>query len=513
MDENLHNIEDLFHSALENNEEESPSPDVWNAVEKRLDKDNIISIKRKYIYIKSIAVLLLLLLISFSLYEINNNSHNNNRLVKNNTIDSDSQKKLNKITDKPSHEKSENNSAIAIDTTYTVNNNKDKVAPNNSVVDNKGITNQQKEQPVNKDHLQKQNIIETTNSKKVFSKNQIVTNSLKRQQLTSKLHFKVKIKNAGPVKDEETIVQKKNEQADQQISSLNEPKNEPIANKKLQSKDSSDTKKISHPIVSSTAIVSDTTHKAVAKTITKKKDKISRFSLTPFVSPDIAWYYLQNDIVGNQPDNVSEIERQEKHEFSFTYGALVDYKINKHWGLQSGLTLSNTNIIVQPETIYAQKDIAGNIKYRINTSSGYGYVLPAFSANPAVGDSLYTFGSSHSLQYIGIPLVLTYNVTKGKFKFNVLAGLSANFLIKAKLKTTVEKGFDNEIETVDNLLGPKKVYFSGLAGVGVDYKLMRNTSINFAPVMRFALNPINKDATVKSYPNSFGFAVGLKIGL
>ena len=168
MDENLHNIEDLFHSALENNEEESPSPGVWDAVEKRLDKDNIISIKRKYTNLKRIAILLLLLFSGFVLYEINN-THNNNRLAKNhNNIKSEIQKKLNKITDKPSHEKSENNSAIAIDTTNTVNNKKDKEAPNNSVVDNKGITNQQKEQPVNTDHLQKQNITETTNSQNVF---------------------------------------------------------------------------------------------------------------------------------------------------------------------------------------------------------------------------------------------------------------------------------------------------------------------------------------------------------
>lgn len=513
MDENLHNIEDLFHSALENNDEETPSPDVWNAVEKRLDKDNIISIKRKYTNLKRIAIFLLLLFASFVLYEINT-THNNNRLAKNhNNINSEIQKEFNKKAPELSNKKTENNSTTAIDTNNTVNNKKDKAVLNNSVVKKKEITNQQETESGNKHHLQQQNITEATNPQKDALKNQTVTNSLKRQQLTSKPHFKLKIKNAGPSEDKQTLALKKDEEINQQITSLKKPENETIVHEKLQPEDSTEPKKLSQSITSSSTGIQDTTHKAVATVIPKKKGKISRFSLTPFFSPDIAWYYLQNDIVGNQPDSVSEIERQEKHEFSFTYGALVDYKINKHWGLQSGLTLSNTNIIVQPETIYAQKDIAGNIKYRINTSSGYGYVLPSFSANPAVGDSLYAFSSSHSLQYIGIPLSLTYNVTKGKFKFNALAGLSANFLLKAKLKTTVEKGIDNEIETVDNLLGPKKIYFSGLAGVGVDYKLTGNTSITFAPTMRFALNPINKDATVKSYPMSFGFAVGLKIGL
>ena len=175
--------------------------------------------------------------------------------------------------------------------------------------------------------------------------------------------------------------------------------------------------------------------------------------------------------------------------------------------------MSNTNITVDPKTIYAQQDNTGSVKYRINTSSGYGYVLPSFSSNPAVGDSLYAFTSTHSLQYIGIPLAVTYNVTRGKFKFNALAGLSANILTKAKLETTVEKGFINAPETVDNLQGLRKIYFSGLAGVGVDYKLSKKTAVTFAPTMRFALNSINKDATVKSYPMSFGFVLGLKLDL
>jgi hypothetical protein len=192
---------------------------------------------------------------------------------------------------------------------------------------------------------------------------------------------------------------------------------------------------------------------------------------------------------------------------------LVDYTINNHWGLQSGLTLSNTRISLEPKQIYAQTDNNGSIKYRLNTSSGYGYVLPKFITNPIVGDSLYAFTSTHSLQYIGIPLAVTYHITRGKFRFNTLAGIAANILNKATLETTVENGSTHSIETVNNLQGVKNVYFSALAGAGVDYKLTNRTALTFEPTMRFALNSINKDATVKSYPMSLGFAMGLKIEL
>ena len=47
MDENLQNIADLFKDALENYEEQLP-PGVWNNIEHALDKDNLVSIKKKY---------------------------------------------------------------------------------------------------------------------------------------------------------------------------------------------------------------------------------------------------------------------------------------------------------------------------------------------------------------------------------------------------------------------------------------------------------------------------------
>ncbi len=57
MDRNLPDIEELFKSALEN-EEEMPEPKVWQAIEGILDKENVISIKKKYSNLKKVAFLL-----------------------------------------------------------------------------------------------------------------------------------------------------------------------------------------------------------------------------------------------------------------------------------------------------------------------------------------------------------------------------------------------------------------------------------------------------------------------
>ena len=103
MDKDLHNIEDLFRSSLEDNEE-SPSAKVWEAVDNRLDKDNVISIKKKYNSLKKVATILLLLLLGISIYELNNRR-----------IADNSAKTNNAGTDKKIIPENKSNNAVATD--------------------------------------------------------------------------------------------------------------------------------------------------------------------------------------------------------------------------------------------------------------------------------------------------------------------------------------------------------------------------------------------------------------
>lgn len=510
MDKDLHNIEELFRSSLNENEEEIPSKNVWDAVDKQLDKDNVISIKRKYTFLKRIAVLLLLLL-SIALFELNTSYKNNGSLAKNKNTGEESESKSNKKNDTDINNTTKINAAAAMDKAHNNTNKKQNPTISNPLHNDKKSTNDKKVVTINSHTLQKQNSTEIITAEKDNSNNQSSGRLTRKKKINTSLAYHIKIKNSTPSEDKQLLVQ--NNAEGDIFPSLRNRNIVSFETLQMDLKDSANTKKISASTSSLKVNVYDSSNKTVLKTTPEKLKNLSRFSITPFFSPDIAWYRLLNDKAGYQQENANEIEKEEKHEFSYTFGLLVNYKINKQWGLQSGLTVSNTNIIIQPKTIYAQPDNTGSIKYRINTSSGYGYVLPSYISSPVTGDSLYAFTSTHSLQYIGIPLAVSYNITRGKFNLNTVAGISANFLTSAKLATSVENGIDNSTESVNSLQGVKKVYFSGLAGIGVDYKLTNKTALTFAPVMRFALNPINKDATVKSYPMSLGFAVGLKINL
>ena len=556
MDENLHNIENLFRDGLEDNEE-LPSSNVWNGIDNTLDKDNVVSIKKKYTTMKRVAILLLLLLLGFSVYELSTR-HNSERIAKGNGNDSNNEA-INKSNERegvvPSNispknpidsisinnkDKSNSNSPVdnSISNKNTANNNPPIQPGNNIISENKNVANSNTNSSTQKNNANRNSSVDNTlntivennipenntkpnnklktKNKQGINSNTVAENILpkkNKRKFIDKSAYSIKISSPLPTEDEQQTVA--NNEVDETNSQSNLLKRlSPVTLDKIKvQRDSVDAKKLLESLAVKKITLPLDTNNATAKNAKKKKAKVSRFSVAPFFSPDISWYRLQEDKPDNQPDNLAAIEKSEKHEFSSTTGILVDYKSDKHWSFQSGFTYSNTNITVEPKTIYAQSDNAGNVKYRINTSSGYGYVLPSFSSNPAIGDSLYAFTSTHTINYIGIPLAVKYNIAKGKFSFNIMAGFSTNILTRGKIETTLAKGFNNETEVVNNLQGLRKIYFSGLTGLGVDYKLNKKMSLSFVPTYRFALNSINQNAPVKSYPNSLGLLVGLKIGL
>ncbi len=533
MDDDLHNIEDLFRDGLEDNEE-LPSPKLWNDIDNILDKDKLVSITKKYGNLKKVAMLLLFLLLGLSIYQLRY-THTNEAVAKRNIDGSDTetvngindnkrvlslntqpQKPLDSISFNKMRVQPDNNNTIknesSLNGTLNPSNQKDNYNQNitidNTLID-KSIPNN-KFKLGNKYKPENKNKVNTDSN--AIADNMVASKNEKRAVTNSS--YKLKIKNPGFVEDrQQTTVNDNVESTDQPPQLLKRLNPEGIDKINWQPKDFADTQKLLQSIVNNKIHLHVSAKNIVAANTKNKGSKPSQFSVTVFYSPDIAWYRLQEDKPDNQIDNSAEIAESEQHEFSSTVGALVDYNLSKYWSLQSGLTYSNTNIIVQPKTIFAQSDNAGSIKYRINTSSGYGYVLPSFSSNPNIGDSLYAFTTTHTLKYINIPLALKYTITKGKFSFNGMAGFSTNILTVGKIETTLKKGFNNELQAVDKLYGLKNIYFSGLAGLGLDYKFNKKVAFSFAPTLRFALNSINKDAPVKSYPNTFGLVLGLKIGI
>jgi Outer membrane protein beta-barrel domain len=144
------------------------------------------------------------------------------------------------------------------------------------------------------------------------------------------------------------------------------------------------------------------------------------------VAPDYSAYRLVND-KQNIYDNKNGIEKRERSDISSTIGVLLGYKVGNKITIQSGVTYSSSNISIDPTKVYAENDNSGKVKYRYNTSFGYGYLLPSFSASPIVGDSLFASGANHTLHYISIPIIVKYKLGNKKMTFHPGAGVSFNY--------------------------------------------------------------------------------------
>jgi hypothetical protein len=227
--------------------------------------------------------------------------------------------------------------------------------------------------------------------------------------------------------------------------------------------------------------------------------------LTVLASYEAAGYRLDSDI----PGNITSIKHSEIPEPSFSLGLLTTRQLKKHWGLQTGLIYSLTNIGITSQKLYALQGPGGEISFKYNTSSGYAYIKPGLGVPPAIGDSLTTTEGKHTLKVVRLPIILKFSVGKNRLSFTPGIGIEANFLTSAKVETEVESRSNPEIIFINKLDGAKPFYLSAVADAELQYKMDDKLSVSFRPAIRIATSPITKNNVVETFPHSVGVAMGL----
>jgi len=534
MNKDLHNIDDLFRKALEENQE-LPSASVWDNIDKTLDKKKVVSISKKYNKLKWVAAVLLLFSLGMAMYTLHIRKQNR-ELVKQN------REGKNILKQKPQNESSSGDSSMSNTANANVqvyvnghNNNlqkqiqhADTEIANNKITttENKALTNKkdagEKEVVTNKNN----NIISSSlsegesnallNRKKLTGKNTArvqmnieagTTDSLYPNDKTDKQsavsYNKNNIDRTHAVDNSSHDIITDRQRNIETTSLSPELKNDlllPIQNPAYQNNN----KKSSGEMVFKKKPFSSN-----SKSIKIKSDSGSPVSATVFFSPDIVSTQVRDDHPRFREEERNAIERDERIKFSSTFGVLVNYNIGKSWKLESGLTYSSRKTDIQPKTIYARPDNDGNINYRFNCSAGYSYVTVKSPTPPASGDSIKALASTNNLQYIGLPLYAKYMFTAGRFSILPGVGISFNFLTKGQIETTIAPTTGSKIQSTDKIQGLKSMYLNGAAGVELQYDLNKTFSLSFEPVFRFAISSINKDASVKTNLNSIGLSTGI----
>jgi hypothetical protein len=231
-----------------------------------------------------------------------------------------------------------------------------------------------------------------------------------------------------------------------------------------------------------------------------------RISFTPYLSKEFVGYSLtDNDLTGV---NGQEIEENERNVFSAAVGFFVNYKINKRWTFQSGISYSWSNSNIDSATSYAVIDNHGIIQYKLITISGYGYLLPASNIQPNIGDSIYTAKSYSQLHYLTIPLILSYRIPLKRFSLLIGAGATFNVLTSAEIETKTYGNGQPEKEYSVNMGGLKKINYGMIMKFDLEYRINSCLGIDIIPCFKNTLSPINLEGAISAYPYNFGIGAG-----
>ena len=234
---------------------------------------------------------------------------------------------------------------------------------------------------------------------------------------------------------------------------------------------------------------------------------------------------------GEAASSATYFNQVESGLLAYAGGVNVHFSPRKRFAVQSGLYYSkmgmmiNNAMFASNEAVFGTSSLktnliavsnsSGNIRSGSDPGGGSFYAMSDNTRNEttAVVDNLSDFSNLPSaggeviqhFEYLELPVILRYRVIDRKLGFNVLGGLSTNFLVgrDAYFQQEGEKefvGFTGDIKTVN---------YSSLVGVGLDYAVSGRLNLSFEPTFRYYLNSINEFSSLRSHPYSLGFYTGL----
>lgn len=242
-----------------------------------------------------------------------------------------------------------------------------------------------------------------------------------------------------------------------------------------------------------------------------------RISLVASFAPDLTWTKMEDHEVrrpggwgGGPHEDHHDISENERAGFSYSAGARMQLETGRHFFLGTGLSYASMQTKQEPKKLYADKDEKGDVRFRMNCSAGYSYLLPESGTAPAVGDSILMNQSNYNVQYLRIPLYAGYAFGHGRFTASVIGGAQFNVLLKGRTTAVLQQGTSSKTTVATPVQGLKKLTTDLVAGISLDYRIAPQFSLNLTPVSRYSLSPINQSGNVTSRTGAVSLAAGLR---
>jgi len=259
------------------------------------------------------------------------------------------------------------------------------------------------------------------------------------------------------------------------------------------------------------------------------------------MAPLYSYRNLSSDYTGDQ--DLSALNSSEKGVMAYAGGVALAYKPSKRLSVESGIYYSKYGqektdikaLAINRNTgsdVYETNNPDGSEPYiQVTISNSTGIIsnqepggtkffdsdnsiahggeinanvlnIPAEGTPVNVPDDLSVF---QYFEYLEIPLIVKYKIVDRKLDFNLLGGISTNFLAGNSVKVA-DNGKKYDYGETNDIT---KVNYSGSVGIGFEYPVMANLMFNLEPKFRYYLNPIDKSVNMNVYPYSFGLFAGI----
>jgi len=197
-------------------------------------------------------------------------------------------------------------------------------------------------------------------------------------------------------------------------------------------------------------------------------------SFTLSAQPNISWMHLEKTTAGKEPVRLG-----------FTGGLRIDYHVEKFYALSVGLDFNQTG----GNVIYDQSFI-------LNRQKGLDTLQPGTKI-------------TYRLQYVEIPLALKFTLPQiGYISGFTEIGIDPMLNTKAHIDAT-----DNNVEKEPFKNGINRVNLGWHTGLGVNYALGGNMSLQFALVYKNTFLDVTKEGDIRDPDNVRINQIGLNLGL
>ncbi|MDP4185482.1 MAG: hypothetical protein Q8862_10020, partial [Bacteroidota bacterium] len=265
---------------------------------------------------------------------------------------------------------------------------------------------------------------------------------------------------------------------------------------------------------------------------TKEKKKLNFSVGAQFASSASFNNPQSSNYAGNSfmaTDAVPQPSKVENLKAGMGAGLTFEVKTSKRISIQSGvfysrlqqgnrgLSVSNDSWPATFTSLMASQPmlVKNNTTWVANSAWGIArirqYPLDDFKANAVRGD-LTTYATTsegvdfnQQAEYIEVPLLLRYKLFEHRFRFDLLGGLGANFLVGNDFYQ-ISKGERVSIGKTDDM---NNFSYSSIMGMGMSYGLTPTIRISLEPKLKYFLNSLSNSATVDMKPWIFGVYAGL----